>query len=82
MDSTLSGTVVRAVIDARGKACPGPIVELGKAFRAASPGDRFELLATDPGSCADVPAWAEMTGNVLESAEADGEGWRYVLRKA
>lgn len=67
------------LIDTRGRACPIPVVLLGKAAREGQPGDRFELLATDAGSVADVPAWAEDTGHILESAEQIDDHYRYVV---
>ncbi|MEM0087289.1 MAG: sulfurtransferase TusA family protein [Candidatus Micrarchaeaceae archaeon] len=57
----------RILVDARGSSCPGPIVELSKAYRNASIGDTIELWATDPGVKADVAAWAEKTKNKVES---------------
>lgn len=77
MDTTTITTV-----DAKGQSCPGPLVTLAKALKDAQSGDRFELLATDPGSKSDVPSWAELSGNeLLEASEADGV-YRYVVRKS
>ena len=74
-------TTIIATVDAKGQSCPGPLVSLAKAFKDAQSGDRFELLATDPGSKSDVPSWAELSGNqLLEASEADGV-YRYVVRK-
>jgi tRNA 2-thiouridine synthesizing protein A len=68
-------------IDARGQSCPGPLVSLARALKEARPGDVLELLATDPGSRSDVPAWAKLTGNeLLEASEQDGT-FRYLVRK-
>ncbi len=73
---------VATTVDARGQACPGPIVTLATALRGASTGDLFELLATDRGSLSDVPAWAKISGNELVEHSEDGETFRYVIRKA
>ena len=73
---------ISVTVDARGQSCPGPLVSLHKALRDASSGDLLELLATDPGSCSDVPSWAKLSGNeLLEATEAD-DVFRYVVRKA
>ncbi len=61
----------RIVVDARGSSCPGPIVELSKAYRNAAVGDVIELWATDPGVKADTQAWAEKTKNKIESIKED-----------
>lgn len=72
---------VTTTIDARGQSCPGPLVSLARALKDARPGDVLELLATDPGSRSDVPAWAKLTGNeLLEASERDG-AFRYLVRK-
>ena len=79
MDTT---TTTTTIVDAKGQSCPGPLVSLAKALKDAQSGDRFELLATDPGSKSDVPSWAELSGNqLLEASEADGV-YRYVVRKS
>ncbi len=54
-------------VDARGSSCPGPIVELSKAYRNAKIGDTIELWATDSGVKADVTAWAQKTKNKIEN---------------
>jgi len=54
-------------VDARGSSCPGPIVELSKAYRNSVVGDTIELWATDPGVKADVNSWAQKTKNKINS---------------
>jgi len=61
------------VVDARGSSCPGPVVELSKAYRNAKVGDIIEVWATDPGIKADAKAWADKTKNqIIEIKEEDG----------
>jgi tRNA 2-thiouridine synthesizing protein A len=66
------------VLDASGLACPMPVVKAGKEMRAMSPGQVLRIIATDRGALADIPAWAEDTGNQL--LEAKDEGSRFVFR--
>jgi tRNA 2-thiouridine synthesizing protein A len=54
--------VSAAWADARGRACPLPIVDLAKAL-AAHP--LVELWADDPAAQGDVVAFCEATGHVL-----------------
>jgi tRNA 2-thiouridine synthesizing protein A len=76
----MSTTII--TVDAKGQSCPGPLVSLAKAIKDAPEGATFELLATDPGSKSDVPSWAELTGNQLDSAEALPDGsFRYLISK-
>ena len=77
----MSTTII--TVDAKGQSCPGPLVSLAKAIKDASQGVTVELLATDPGSKSDVPSWAELTGNVLQSAETLDDGsFRYLIARA
>jgi tRNA 2-thiouridine synthesizing protein A len=60
-------------VDARGKACPIPIILLAKAARNLAPGAELTVLATDLAARYDVPAWARMTGNdFVGESETDG----------
>jgi len=61
------------VLDARNLLCPMPVVKAGKQIRSLTDGQILKILATDRGSIADFPAWAEDTGNeLLEWHEEDG----------
>jgi tRNA 2-thiouridine synthesizing protein A len=61
------------LVDARNLLCPMPVLATTKEMRLADPGQVVKVLATDRGSLADIPAWAEDTGNeLLGHAEEDG----------
>ena len=61
-------------VDAKGMYCPMPIVKLKKAAKTMNPGQVLKLVATDPGSKRDIPAWANKTGaDILETIEENGE---------
>jgi TusA-related sulfurtransferase len=53
------------VLDARGLLCPMPVVKAGKEMKTLQPGQILKILATDRGSIADMPAWAEDAGHEL-----------------
>ena len=56
-------------------------MKAGKEIATLEPGQVLKILATDRGSVADVPAWAEDTGNeLLEWHEQDGIFVYYVRR--
>ena len=67
-------TPVPTLIDARGLHCPGPIVAVGDALRAASDGAAFTVLADEAAFASDIGAWAARTGNTLESLVAAEDG--------
>jgi len=61
------------IINARGLQCPGPIMELFKAFKVAAPGDKVTIEVTDMGFKKDIEAWCKKTGNTIEAlSETDG----------
>jgi TusA-related sulfurtransferase len=69
------------VLDARGLLCPMPVVKAGKEIKTLAAGQVLKILATDRGSVADVPAWAEDTGNeLIEWHEEDGV-FVYLVRR-
>ena len=69
------------LLDASGLSCPMPVVRAGQAMRGMSPGQVLRIIATDRGSLADIPAWAEDTGNeLLEAREASGK-FEFLVRK-
>lgn len=61
------------LLDARGLACPLPVLKARKAMRGVAPGGLLEVLTTDPGAAADFRAFCEVTGHRLEATgEKDG----------
>lgn len=72
---------VERVLDARRMLCPLPIVRLAAAIREIPVGAHIQLLATDPGSDADVRAWARESGqDLIEALRVDGE-FHFILRR-
>ena len=69
-------------IDARGMACPGPLMNLIGAIRQGQVGQMFDVLSSDEGSKTDIPAWVAKAGHdLVEVAEEPGFR-RFVVRKA
>jgi tRNA 2-thiouridine synthesizing protein A len=58
-------------VDARGTACPGPLMATKKATGEMNQGEIVEVLSSDPATKRDVPKWAvkkgfEYLGDILE----------------
>ncbi|OKL37795.1 sulfurtransferase TusA family protein [Domibacillus mangrovi] len=70
------------VLDAKGLACPMPIVKTKKTMKDLEPGEVLEIQATDKGSTADLQAWAKSTGHEYLGTETEGDTLRHFLRKA
>lgn len=70
-----------SVLDAKGLACPMPIVKTRKAITSLESGEVLEVQATDKGSTADLKAWAESAGHQYLGTIEDGEVLKHYLRK-
>lgn len=61
------------IIDARGAACPGPLLEAKKGMGKVGIGDVIEVWSSDPVTKTDMGAWAGKVGHeFLGVIEADG----------
>lgn len=65
------------VLDARGLACPMPLVKARQALNEMAPGHVLKILATDRGSVKDFQGWAKMAKNIelvsQETLEEEGK---------
>ncbi len=68
-------------VDARGLACPLPILRAKKALSTIGSGRLLRVLATDPGSVRDFQAFARQTGNELVEQKQVGTVWSHVMRR-
>lgn len=79
---TLTETEITKTIDARGMACPGPLMTLIGAIRAGAVGDTFAVLSSDAGSKTDIPAWTTKAKHELVEVRP-GDGYStFIVRKA
>ena len=69
-------------VDTSGKFCPVPILEVSKAIKSVGVGQIVEIVATDPGVEADMPAWCKATRNELVALLRDGKTFRAFVRRA
>jgi TusA-related sulfurtransferase len=75
------------ILDARGLACPMPIVKSRQALKELAPGQVLKVVATDPGSVKDFQGWAQAAKSVAllaqETVQEDGrELYLHWLRRA
>jgi tRNA 2-thiouridine synthesizing protein A len=68
-------------VDARGSACPGPLLEAKKGIGKVKVGEILEVYSNDSGTRTDIPAWAKKVGHeYLGVLEADGYDKHFVRR--
>lgn len=78
----MTTTEITRRIDARGMACPGPLMALIGAVREGQVGDVFEVLSSDEGSKTDIPAWVRKARYELIEVVPDEGYARFIIRKA
>lgn len=70
------------VVDARGSACPGPLLEAKKGIGKVRVGEVLEILSNDPGTKNDIPVWAKKVGHeYLGCLGVDGCDRLFITRK-
>ncbi len=81
-ESELQGLHSAKVVDARGSACPGPLLEAKKSMPTIAVGDVIELWSTDPATKTDVGAWSAKVGHTyLGTLPAEGYERTFVVRQ-
>ncbi|QTD40400.1 sulfurtransferase TusA family protein [Sporosarcina sp. Te-1] len=68
-------------LDAKGLACPMPVVKTKKAMQQLAPGHVLEVQATDKGSIADIKAWAQSVGHQYIGVHEEEGVITHYLRK-
>lgn len=80
-DIDLSTIEAAKVVDARGSACPGPLLEAKKGIGAVAVGAVLEIWSGDSNTKNDIPKWAQKVGHeYLGSLEADGYDRIFIKR--
>ncbi|MED3850981.1 sulfurtransferase TusA family protein [Priestia megaterium] len=68
------------ILDAKGLACPMPIVKTKKAMNELEAGQVLEIHATDKGAKNDLTAWAKSGGHELLQTE-EGDILKFWIKK-
>lgn len=69
------------VVDALGRRCPIPVIELAKVIDAVPVGGTVTVLADDEAARLDIPAWCEMRGQEYVGESPAERGTAYVVRR-
>ncbi len=72
---------VNKSVDARGTACPGPLLEAKKAIGTIGSGDIMEILSADEGTKRDIPKWANKKGHEYLGTVEDSGFFKIYLKK-
>ncbi|MCP3817426.1 cysteine desulfurase/sulfurtransferase TusA family protein [Streptomyces sp. A3M-1-3] len=69
------------VVDALGRRCPVPVIELAKVIGDVPVGGTVSVLSDDEAARLDIPAWCEMTGQEYVGEQPADRGSAYVVRR-
>ena len=69
------------VVDARGTACPGPLLEAKKAIGTIKSGEIMEILSADEGTKKDIPKWANKKGHEYLGTVEESGYFKIYLKK-
>ena len=72
---------VAKIIDARGTACPGPLLEAKKGIGTIKSGDIMEVLSADEGTKVDIPKWCTKQGHEYLGTIDESGYFRIFLKK-
>lgn len=77
----LTGLNVTKIVDARGTACPGPLLEAKKSIGTIKAGDIMEVLSADEGTKVDIPKWCNKQGHEYLGTVEESGFFRIFLKK-
>ncbi len=64
-------------LDARGLLCPLPVIRVQDRIKTLATGNSLEVVATDPGTLHDIPAWCRVHGHRVVAHERRGEDFYF-----
>jgi tRNA 2-thiouridine synthesizing protein A len=73
---------VSKVVDAKGLACPMPVLLARKGIDEIESGQVMLVESTDAVSKSDIPSWTRDMGHELMTSETEGPIFTYTIRKA
>jgi tRNA 2-thiouridine synthesizing protein A len=77
----LKGLDVAVEVDARGTACPGPLLDAKRAIGDCPVGGIMSVLSSDEGTIIDIQRWSKkMKHEYVGDFEDDGF-WRIFMKK-
>lgn len=68
-------------IDARGTACPGPLLEAKRGIAKVSKGGIMEVLSSDEGTNDDIPLWCRKIGHEYLGTVEEAGYWRLFVKR-
>ena len=77
----LKNVSVARQVDARGTACPGPLLAAKKSIGEIGSGEVMEILSADEGTKRDIPKWAAKMGHEYLGTVDESGFFKIYLKK-
>jgi tRNA 2-thiouridine synthesizing protein A len=74
-------TTAAVTLDTSGLLCPLPVYKAALALQTMEHGEVLELICTDPGSLADIPAFTRQRGDRLVETDDRGTTQAFWIEK-
>jgi TusA-related sulfurtransferase len=81
MSLDLKGLKIDASVDARGSACPGPLLAAKREIVSIPIGGIMEVLSSDEGTNEDLPLWAEKVGHEFLGDVEEAGYWKLYVKR-
>jgi tRNA 2-thiouridine synthesizing protein A len=78
----LKALEVAKLVDARGTACPGPLLEAKRAIADCAVGGIMEVQSSDDGTIVDIQRWCNKLGHEYLGDREDDGFWAIYLRRS
>lgn len=82
MTDSIENIQAAKTIDARGTACPGPLLEAKRGITSVGIGEVMELLSSDEETNEDVPLWSKKAGHDFLGAKEEAGFWRLYVKRS
>ena len=73
---------IAKIVDAKGLACPMPVVRTKKSMDTINSGEVLEVIATDKGALSDITAWSKAGGHTLLEQKTEEDVLYFYIQKA
>ena len=80
-EEELKSLQVDKQVDARGTACPGPLLEAKRSITSVPMGGTMEVRSSDPSANKDVPLWAKNVEHDYLGTLEEGSSRRIFVRR-
>jgi TusA-related sulfurtransferase len=81
MSLDISTLKVDKIVDARGTACPGPLLEAKRTIAGVPLGGVMEVLSSDEGTNEDIPLWSKKVGHEFLGTVEEAGYWRLFVKR-